>query len=116
MLLFKSMLFVLAFKAFIFKEKNWVKSPKRRCWGKMAKKSTFDVSKHILVPKHTKMTQKETKELFEKYNLSFDNLPKIIVSDPGVKDLKLKEGDVIKIERQSVTAGTNVYYRGVVNE
>ncbi len=83
----------------------------------MAKKSiTFDVSTHMLVPKHTKLNQKEKKELFEKYGILFRNLPKISVNDPAIRTLNLKEGDVVKIERASPTAGDTIYYRGVISE
>ncbi|MEM2916550.1 MAG: DNA-directed RNA polymerase subunit RpoH/Rpb5 C-terminal domain-containing protein, partial [Candidatus Woesearchaeota archaeon] len=27
----------------------------------------YDVTKHVLVPKHSKLSEKEKKELFEKY-------------------------------------------------
>ena len=83
---------------------------------KMAKKSDFEVSKHILVPVHEKIGQKEKKELFEKENLSFVELPKISITDPAIASLKVKEGDVIKVERKSPTAGKTVYYRGVTSE
>ncbi|MFP4403036.1 MAG: DNA-directed RNA polymerase subunit H [Candidatus Woesearchaeota archaeon] len=82
----------------------------------MAKKSNIDIFKHTLVPKHTKLTQKETKELFEKYNISFFNLPKISINDPAIQNLNLKEEDIVKIERKSQTKGISYYYRGVVNE
>lgn len=82
----------------------------------MAKKSEFDVSKHMLVPVHKKLTQKEKKELLEKEGLHFTNLPKISITDPAISSMKVKEGDVIKIERNSPTAGYSVYYRGVTSE
>jgi len=80
---------------------------------KMAKK--IDITKHILVPKHIKITEKEKKELFERYNLRFVDLPKILKNDPAIKDLNVKVGDVIKIIRKSPTAGEAVFYRGVIN-
>lgn len=83
---------------------------------KMAKKSNFDVSKHMLVPEHKKLNQKEKKELLEKNEMSFANLPKISLNDPAIASLKVSEGDVIKIERKSPTAGNTVYYRGVISE
>ncbi len=82
----------------------------------MAKKSTFEISKHMLVPDHKKLNQKEKKELLEKNDMNFANLPKISVNDPAIASLKVKEGDVIMIERNSSTAGKTVYYRGVTSE
>lgn len=74
----------------------------------------FDVTKHVLVPRHAKVSDKEKKELTEKYNISMRNLPKIFASDPAIQDLGAKEGDVIKIVRPSRTAGSSVFYRRIV--
>jgi len=75
----------------------------------------LDVTKHILVPKHIKLGDKEKKELFEKYSIALEELPKILVKDPAIKQLHAKVGDVIKIIRKSDTADEAVFYRGVVN-
>ncbi|MBI5392904.1 DNA-directed RNA polymerase subunit H [Candidatus Woesearchaeota archaeon] len=75
----------------------------------------FDITKHSLVPKHAKLSDKEKKQLLEKYNITLNELPKILANDPAIKDLGLKNGDVVKIERISKTAGEYEYYRGVVN-
>ncbi|MFW5990866.1 MAG: DNA-directed RNA polymerase subunit H [Candidatus Nanoarchaeia archaeon] len=82
----------------------------------MTKKSNIDILKHELVPKHTKLNQKEKKALLEKYNMTLANLPKISVNDPAIASLNVKGGDIIKIERESLTAGKTVYYRGVTSE
>ena len=79
----------------------------------MAKK--FDVTKHILVPKHSKATEKDKKELFENHGFFLDNIPKIFKSDPAIADLDVQEDDIIKIVRNSPTAGTTTFYRRVVN-
>ncbi|MBW3013348.1 DNA-directed RNA polymerase subunit H [Candidatus Woesearchaeota archaeon] len=71
--------------------------------------------KHSLVPKHTKMGERAVKELLEKYNISKVQLPKILSSDPALKGVGSKVGDVIKIERKSFTAGTSLYYRVVAD-
>ncbi|MBI5061576.1 MAG: DNA-directed RNA polymerase subunit H [Candidatus Aenigmarchaeota archaeon] len=81
----------------------------------MATPQKFNITTHELVPKHVILTEKEKKALLEKYNISVNELPKILVTDPIVKDIKAKTGDVIKITRKSHTAGESVYYRGVVN-
>lgn len=74
----------------------------------------YDVSKHVLVPKHTKVSEKEKKELFEKYALDLENLPRIYKSDPAILTLDVKEGDIIKIVRKSPTTGEATFYRRVV--
>lgn len=81
---------------------------------KMAKK-TLNISKHILVPKHSKTSDKEKKELFEKHNIILENLPAIFKSDSAIAELEVEEDDVIKIERKSPTAGTTIFYRRVIN-
>jgi len=72
--------------------------------------------KHALVPLHEKMTEKESKAVFEKYHLRMHELPKINSSDPALRNLNAKPGDLIKITRKSPTAGTTVFYRGVIDE
>lgn len=68
------------------------------------------------MPEHTKLSEKEKKEVFERYKLSLKELPKITINDPALMSLKVKEGDVIKITRKSHTAGESIFYRGVISE
>lgn len=75
----------------------------------------FKVEDHILVPKHTKINDKEKKALLEKYKITQRELPNIIKKDPAIKNLNAKSGDVIKIIRKSRTAGESAFYRVVVN-
>ena len=77
--------------------------------------ATFDVSKHVLVPKHSKVGEREKKELLEKYSLNLRELPRILASDPAIQGLDVKEGDVVKVVRQSATAGEAAFYRRVIN-
>ncbi len=74
----------------------------------------FEVSKHELVPKHSKLSEKETKELFEKYSIELHNLPRIFRNDPAIQDLDFKDGDIVKVSRKSPTAGETTFYRRVV--
>ncbi|MBT3406592.1 DNA-directed RNA polymerase subunit H [Candidatus Woesearchaeota archaeon] len=83
--------------------------------AKEAKLSKFDVSKHTLVPKHTKLSESEKKTLLKKYNITVKELPKILINDPAIIRFDPKVNDVIKIERGSHTARSSVFYRGVVN-
>ncbi len=73
----------------------------------------FDVTKHVLVPKHSKLSEKERKELFEKYAIELPNLPRVGKNDPAILHLDVKEGDIIKISRKSPTAGETTFYRRV---
>lgn len=74
----------------------------------------IDISKHKFIPKHVILNDKETGDLLQQYNITLNQLPRILTSDPMVKKLDAKIGDVIKITRNSPTAGTISYYRVVV--
>lgn len=76
----------------------------------------FDVSKHELVPKHSKLSDADKKKLLERFNVSEKSLPRILKSDPGIASLNVKVGDVVQIERPSRTAGTAYYFRVVAEE
>ena len=75
----------------------------------------FKIENHSLVPKHSKLSEKETKDLLEKYNITIKELPRIIKKDPSITNLNVKSGDIIKIVRKSPTAGEAIYYRCVIN-
>ena len=75
----------------------------------------FKPQEHILVPKHSKLNDKETKELLETYHITPQELPRILKKDPAIADLNAKPGDIIKIERESPTAGKSLFYRVVIN-
>ena len=75
----------------------------------------FKIADHILVPIHTALSAKEKEALLEKYNCTVQELPKILVSDPALAGLKVKPGDVVKIERKSVSAGKANFYRRVAS-
>jgi DNA-directed RNA polymerase subunit H len=75
---------------------------------------TWSVADHLLVPKHEKVSEKEKKELLERYSCGIKDLPKIFINDPAIQDIDTKPGDVIKITRASPTAGTSCYYRTVI--
>jgi len=79
----------------------------------MAKK--VDILQHTMVPKHTKVSEEEAKKLLENYNINTSQLPKILKSDPAIISLDPKIGDIIKIARDSPTAGKISFYRVVIN-
>ncbi|MFH1850284.1 MAG: DNA-directed RNA polymerase subunit H [archaeon] len=71
---------------------------------------------HELIPKHVKLSEKEKKELLQKYSITIKHLPQILKGDSAIQMLDAKPGDVIKICRQSPTVGEAIFYRGVVDE
>ncbi len=78
-------------------------------------KKGFNILDHELVPKHEIISEKEREELIKKYGItSLKQLPRIFTSDPVVKAIGAKPGDIIKITRKSPTAGETVYYRVVI--
>ncbi len=75
----------------------------------------LDIKSHALIPKHSKLGEKEKTELLKKYNITIEQLPSILKTDAAIISLNAKPDDVIKIERNSPTAGTAVFYRVVIN-
>lgn len=83
----------------------------------MTKKKTIDVLRHELVPKHVLLTKKETQDLLKKYQVSVIDLPQMFEKDPVAIAIGAKEGDIVKIIRESKTTVKSVnYYRYVKKE
>lgn len=75
----------------------------------------IDIAKHVLVPKHALVSETEKKHITDELKLSGKELPKILKNDPAIVDLKTKDGDIIKITRNSFTAGEISFYRRVIS-
>ncbi len=73
----------------------------------------FDIFEHALVPKHEILTEEE-KQLLSQYRIQPYQLPQIKASDPSVKVIGAKPGDILRIIRKSSTAGEHIAYRYVV--
>ena len=80
------------------------------------KEKKFNILDHELVPQHIILSKKEAKEVLEKFNVQPEQLPKILVTDPVVRAIGAKKGDIIKIIRKSKTASKAIAYRLVVEE
>jgi DNA-directed RNA polymerase subunit H len=83
--------------------------------AKKKSKSKFKVDKHSLTPKHAKASDREKKQVLERYRATLRDLPKIYKTDPAIINLDAKPGDLIKITRPSQTAGESLFYRVVVD-
>jgi len=83
----------------------------------LTKKRKIDILLHELVPKHILLTKEETEELLDKYQITVIDLPQMFEKDPVAIAIGAKEGDVVKIIRDSHTSVNSVnYYRYVKKE
>lgn len=71
----------------------------------------FNVLNHRLVPLHEKLTGEAKKAVLEEFAITPEQLPKILASDPACKAIGAKAGDIVKITRQSKTAGEAFVFR-----
>jgi DNA-directed RNA polymerase subunit H len=70
--------------------------------------------RHYLVPEHVLIRKEKVDELMDELGINKISLPKISRLDPAVKPLKAEKGDVVKIIRDSLTAGQATYYRRII--
>ena len=77
------------------------------------KEIVFNITKHILVPQHTVISdEEEINSIVEKYNLKNRlHLPLMLKTDPIAKYYDVKPGQLVKIYRISPSAGEYVVYR-----
>ncbi len=74
----------------------------------------FKPLEHRMVPNHEILNEDEVKKILSEYTIEKEQLPKIRVLDPAAKAIQAKVGDVIRITRQSPTAGKAFFYRYVI--
>jgi len=77
---------------------------------------TFDIFDHEMVPRHEILSESSVAELLSKYRIQPYQLPWIKMSDPAVRAIGAKPGDILKITRKSITAGESIAYRYVVRD
>lgn len=83
----------------------------------MTKKRKIDVLLHELVPKHYLLTKEQSQNLLEKYQINISDLPQIFEKDPVSIAIGAKEGDIVRIVRESHTTVKFIdYYRYVKKE
>ncbi|ABN56231.1 MULTISPECIES: DNA-directed RNA polymerase subunit H [Methanoculleus] len=76
--------------------------------------TSLDVLNHEMVPDHQIMGEEEVADLLATYHITLEQLPKIYHDDPAVKAIGGEVGNVIRIVRDSRTAGRAEAYRLVV--
>ena len=74
----------------------------------------FDIFEHALVPRHEILAEKEANQLLELYKIKPYQMPQIKSTDPAVKAIGAKPGNILRIIRKSSTAGEHIAYRYVV--
>lgn len=81
---------------------------------KTISKQQFEILNHELVPNHEIVSDEEKKQIFKKYDITPDQLPKVIDTDPVCLSIGAKPGQIVKITRKSHTADKSIAYRFVV--
>ena len=74
----------------------------------------FEIFEHKLVPKHEILDDKEKTQVLAQYRIQPYQMPQIKATDPAVKAIGARPGDMLKIIRKSATAGEHIAYRYVV--
>lgn len=77
--------------------------------------ASFDLFGHELVPPHVIAEETEIQLVLNHYGINKTHLPRILTRDPAARVLGARPGQVIRIERESPTAGVAYYYRLVVD-
>ncbi|MFX1555167.1 MAG: DNA-directed RNA polymerase subunit H [Promethearchaeota archaeon] len=83
----------------------------------MTKKKKIDVLLHKFVPKHILLTKEESQELLDRYKIDVNDLPQMFEKDPVAIAIGAKEGDIVKVVRDSSTTVKTIdYFRYVKKE
>ncbi|MFW9805143.1 MAG: DNA-directed RNA polymerase subunit H [Candidatus Thorarchaeota archaeon] len=77
--------------------------------------ASFDLFGHELVPPHVIAENSEIQLVLDHYRIKKTQLPRIQSRDPAAKVLGARPGQVVRVERASLTAGLAYYYRLVVD-
>ncbi len=83
------------------------------------KELDIDIMPHVLVPRFTLLDEKAVKQVLGEFKITRDQLPKIRMGDAMVRQIDreggaVTEGSVIKVIRESPTAGVAIAYRLVI--
>ena len=72
----------------------------------------FNILEHSFVPKHTKLTNEQKKEIYSKFNIKDDSqVPEISIFDPVAKTMLLRPGELCEIIRHDKISFENKFYR-----
>ena len=62
----------------------------------------YDPTAHFLVPKHIPLTREEAQEFLSSNNIDIEELPNILSDDIIAKYYGLRQGDIVRIERENM--------------
>lgn len=71
----------------------------------------FDITNHVLVPKHERLTNIEKEQFYKRYNINDSQVPRMSLEDPIARFYGAKKGDIFKITRPSETMASYTTYR-----
>ena len=74
----------------------------------------FNIFEHEVVPQHIKLKSNEIRTFLNRYQIEKHQIPKILETDPAVKAIQARPGDVIKIIRNPAMGEQGSYYRVVI--
>ncbi len=74
----------------------------------------FNPLEHKMVPNHEILNEEDLNKILSEYQVDKEQLPKIRISDPSAVSVKAKVGEVVRITRDSQTAGKSYFYRLVI--
>eukprot|EP00038_Savillea_parva_P003471 m.126243 g.126243 ORF g.126243 m.126243 type:complete len:216 (+) comp11184_c0_seq1:362-1009(+) len=74
-----------------------------------------NITEHMYVPKHTVLSETDKQIILARYKMSEEQMPRIQETDPIARYFGLMQGQLLKIVRQSPTAGRYVTYRICMN-
>ena len=72
---------------------------------------TFNITKHVFVPKHVILTMEEENEVLDKYQATKNKFPKMSIQDPVAKYYGMKSDQMVKILRNDSEVGLSISYR-----
>jgi DNA-directed RNA polymerase subunit H len=75
---------------------------------------SFNIFEHDFVSKHELLTHKEKEKFLEEHKVQPYQLPRINAYDPAIIAVGGKPGDIVRVIRDSTTAGKYVAYRYIV--
>jgi len=77
------------------------------------KNLTFNITKHVDMPKFYPMTEEEIKEITDKYKTKKTQFPRMLLTDPIARYYGVKSGGMFRIVRKSPASGNYITYRMV---